>query len=228
MSTLSGFERLRKVVFGSCLITAPALLLVGGLLQPRDATDPARQYKIVSGTADRWQVNWMMAVSMLLMVGAVLGLAHLLHEQRPAEGILGGAVAVTGILTLFVVEAETVIVSGLGRSSEAGAAAPSGAILEFGPTRWTLPLTAVLLLPVGLVDMGYGLYRAQVVPTWAACAVGVGALLFAVSLPTGSAVVFAVGLVSMVVGVVPIGWKVLVETDEQWEHPPRLSAHPAI
>ena len=86
---------------------------------------------------------------------------------------------------------------------------------------------AVLLLPVGLVAMSYGLYRAQVAPTWAAGALGLGALLFAAALPTGSAVLFAIGLAAMVAGMAPIGWKVLGETDEQWEHPPRLSARPA-
>jgi hypothetical protein len=58
-------------------------------------------------------------------------------------------------------------------------------------------------------------------------ALGFGALLFAVSLPTGSAVVFAVGLAALLVGMAPIGWTLLSETDEQWEHPPRLSTSPA-
>jgi hypothetical protein len=86
---------------------------------------------------------------------------------------------------------------------------------------------AVLLLSVGLVAMGYGLYRAHVAPTWTACALGLGALLFAASLPTGSAVVSAIGLAAIVVGMARIGWEVLGETDEQWEHPPKLGTRPA-
>jgi hypothetical protein len=229
MSTLSKSERFRKPACGSCLIAAPTLLLVGGLLHPKETTDPARQYEIVSSSADRWELaHWIITASMLLMVGAVLGLAHLLHKQRPAEGILGGAVALVGVLALFAVAAaETVVVPELGRSTEAGAAALYERILEFGSTRWTILLVAVLLLPIGLVAMSYGLYRAQVAPTWAAGTLGLGALLFAVALPTGSAVVFAIGLAAMVIGMAPIGWKVLGETDEQWEHPSRLSARPA-
>ena len=202
MSTLPKSERLRKAICGSCLIAAPALLLVGGLLHPTETTDPARQYEIISSSADRWELaHWIITASMLLMVGAVLGLAHLLHEQRPAEGILGGAVALVGVLALFAVAAaETVVIPELGRSSEAGAAALYERIFEFGSTRWTVLLVAVLLLPVGLVAMSYGLYRAQVEPTWAAGALGLGALLFAAALPTGSAVVFAIGLAAMVVG----------------------------
>jgi hypothetical protein len=204
-------------------------LLVGGLLHPEETTDPARQYEIISSSADRWELaHWIITASMLLMVGAVLGLAHQLHERRPAEAILGGAVALAGVLALFAVAAaETVVIPELGRSSEAAAAALYERIFEFGSTGWTVLLVAVLLLPVGLVTMSYGLYRASVAPRWAAGALGVGALLFAASLPSGSAVVFAIGLAAMVVGMAPIGWEVLGESDEQWEHPPRLSARPA-
>jgi hypothetical protein len=229
MSTLSKSERFRKAACGSCLIAAPTLLLVGGLLHPKETTDPARQYEIVSSSADRWELaHWIITASMLLMVGAVLGLAHLLHKQRPVEGILGGAVALVGVLALFAVAAaETVVIPELGRSTEAGAAALYERIFAFGSTRWTVLLVTVLLLPIGLLAMSHGLYRAQVAPKWAAGTLGLGALLFAVALPTGSAVVFAIGLAAMVIGMAPIGWKVLGETDEQWEHPARLSARPA-
>jgi len=229
VNTLSKFERLRKAICGSCLIAAPALLLVGGLLHPEETTDTARQYEIISSNADRWELaHWIIAASMLLMVGAVLGLAHQLHEQRPAEGILGGAAALVGVLALFAVAAaETVVIPELGRSSEAGAAALYGRIFAFGSTRWTVLLVAVLLLPVGLIAMSYGLYRARVARVWAAVALGLGALVFGAALPTGSAVLFAIGLAAMVVGMAPIGSKMLVETDDQWEHPPRLGARPA-
>jgi len=227
MSPLSKAERLRKAICGSCLITAPAMLLVGGLLHPEETTDPARQYEIIASNVDRWEVaHWIITVSMLLMVGAVIGLSHQLHEQRPTEGIIGGAVALVGVLALFAVAAaETVVVPEFGRSSESGAAALYERIFEFGSTRWTVLLVAVLLLPVGLVVMSYGLYRAQVAATWAAGAVGIGALLFAVSLPTGSALVFAVGLAALFVGMAPIGWELLGETDEHWQHPRQRSAH---
>lgn len=229
MSTLSKAERLYKGICGSCLVAAPALLLVGGLLHPQETTDPVRQFEIIASSADRWELaHWIIMVSMLLMVGAVLGLAHELHEQRPSEGILGGAVALVGVLALFAVAAaETVVIPELGRSSEAGAATLYERIFEFGSTRWTVLLVAVLLLPVGLVAMSYGVYRARVVGTWAAVALGLGALLFAVALPTGVAALFAIGLAAMVIGMAPIGWRMVAEPDERWEHPARPAARPA-
>lgn len=95
-----------------------------------------------------------------------------------------------------------------------------------GPKNWTELLVAVLLIPVGLVAVSFGLYRARLAPTWTTGKLGVGGPLFAVSLPTGYAVVFAVGLAAMAIGMAPIGWRVPGETDERWEHPP-LSTSPA-
>jgi hypothetical protein len=93
---------------------------------------------------------------------------------------------------------------------------------------WDPPdLRWAAVLPVGLVAMGYGLYRAQVAPRWASGALGLGALLFAASLPTDSAVVSEIGLAAMVVGMARIGWEVLGESDEQWQHPPKLGTRPA-
>lgn len=229
MTTLSKSERLRKALCGTCLIAAPALFLVGGLLHPDESANAARQYEIIAGNADRWEfAHWIITASMLLMVGAVVGLAHLLHERRPAEGILGGAVTLVGALALFAVAAaEAVVVPELGRSSEAGAGAIYEQTFAFGANPWTVLLVAALLLPVGLVAMTYGLYRAQLVPTWVAGALGIGAVVLAVSLPTGSAVAFVVGLAGLVVGMSQIGWTVLSETDEQWEHPAPVGAIPA-
>ncbi|KGN33028.1 hypothetical protein N802_16440 [Knoellia sinensis KCTC 19936] len=202
---------------------------MGGLLHPEETTNAARQYDIVAANADRWELShWLITASMLLMVGAILGLAHQLHERRPAEGILGGAVAIMGAMALFAVAAaETIVIPELGRSAEAGAGALYEQIFAFGGTRWTVLLVAVLLMPIGLMAMSYGLFRSQVAPTWAAGALGFGALVLIVALPSGSMVAFAVGLAAMTVGMATVGWEVLSETYEQWEHPPVLSAAPA-
>ena len=229
MTTLSTSERLRKTICGSCLIAGPALLLFGGLLHPKETSNAARQYEIVAHNADRWELaHWLITGSMLLMVGAVLGLAHLCTKSVLPRGFSAEPSRLVGVLALFAVAAaETVVIPEFGRSPENGAAALYERIFEFGSTRWTVLLVAVLLLPVGLVAMSYGLYRARLAAPWAVGALGLGAVLFAVALPTGSAVVFAVGLAALFIGMAAIGWEMLGETDEQWQHPARLSARPA-
>lgn len=224
MTTLSTSERLLKTVCGSCLVLAPAVLLVGGLLHPEETTDAARQFEIIAANIGRWEVaHWLISASMLLMVGAVVGLAHLLHDHRPGEGIIGGAVTMVGVMALFAVAtSEAAIIPELGRSDTAEAAALFGRIFESG-ARWVL-LIPVMLLPIGLIVMSYGMYKGRVAQVWVPASVAVGSLVFAVSLPTGSPVAFAIGLALIFVGLARVGWNVLAGTDEQWHHPPQMGA----
>jgi hypothetical protein len=71
------------------------------------------------------------------------------------------------------------------------------------------------------------MYRSQVAQPWVAGSVALGAAFFAVSLPTGSPVTFTIGLALLLVGLAPVGWSVLTETDEQWHHPAQVGAQPA-
>jgi hypothetical protein len=227
MMAISPSERLLKTICGICLVLAPASLLVGGLLHPEETTDATRQFEIIAADVGRWELShWIISASLLLMTGAVVGLAHLLHERRPAEGIVGGAATLVGVMALFAVAtSEAAIIPVLGRSGTAEAAALFEHIVDSG-ARWVL-LVPVLLLPLGLIVMSYGMYRARVTETWVAGCVALGSAAFAVSLPTGSPVAFAIGLVLMLVGLARVGWSVLAESDEQWRHPPPMGAQPA-
>jgi hypothetical protein len=219
MTTVSSSERLLKTICGSCLILAPAVLLVGGALHPEETTDAARQYEIIAGNLGRWELaHWLISASMLLMLGAVVGLAHLLHEHRPAEGIVGGAATMIGVMALFAVAAaEAAIVPQIGRSGDAQL---FESIVTSGG--WWVLLGAVLLLPLGLIIMSYGMYRSRVAQTWVAGTIALGSVAFAVSLPTGSPVAFIIGLVLMLAGLARVGWSMLTASDDQWRHPPQL------
>ncbi len=225
MTTISSSERLLKTICGSCLILAPAVLLVGGLLHPEETTDAGRQFEIISANLERWELaHWLITASMLLMLGAVVGLAHLLHDHQPAEAIVGGAATMVGVLALFAVaSAEAAIVPQIGRSGDAQ-------LFEtiVSSSGWWVLLVPVLLLPLGLIVMSYGMFRSRVAQTWVAGIVALGSLAFGISLPTGSYWVFVVGAVLMLVGLGRVGWGVLTETDEQWHHPPQMGAQPAV
>jgi len=59
MGTLARSKRLRKLLCGSCLIAAPSLLLVDGILQPTETTDPVRQYGILSSRRPSAGLWWL-------------------------------------------------------------------------------------------------------------------------------------------------------------------------
>ena len=91
---MSTSERLRKGATGVCLVVAPLGLLVGLLLHPQESMDPAKQLGIIASDPDRWAMaHYIIAASAVVLAGAVLGLAHLLHERRPGQAIVGGACA---------------------------------------------------------------------------------------------------------------------------------------
>ena len=88
MTTNSSSERLLKTICGSCLILAPAVLLVGGAIHPEETTDAARQYEIIADNLGRWELaHWLIAGSMLLMMGAG-DIGHA-AQQIAANGFAG-------------------------------------------------------------------------------------------------------------------------------------------
>ena len=226
MATLSQSEKLLKTMCGSCLIAAPAVLLVGGSIHPEETTDAARQYEILVDQVDRWELaHWLISAAMLLMMGAVVGLAHLLRRDRPVEGIVGGAATMVGTMALFAVAtAEATVITELGRADPA-AASPIFERHTESVGAWVL-LVPVLLLPVGLIVMSYGLHRGRVAESWVVAAVAVGSVLFAVALPTGSPIAFVVGNALILIGLARIGWGVLTGSDEAWQNPPHVGAEP--
>ena len=143
-------------------------------MHPEETTDARRQFEIIVDNLGRWELaHWFISAAMLLMMGAVVGLAHLLHEHRPAEGIVGGAATAVGVLGLFAVATfEAVTVPRIGQSGDAQLFED---IFTSGDFRLLFGL--VLVLPLGLIIMSYGILsepgRVDVgcrhVSAWARC-----------------------------------------------------------
>jgi hypothetical protein len=228
MATTTSSERLLKKICGSCLILAPAVLLVGGLIHPEETTDEARQFRIIAADLGRWELaHWLICGAMVLMVGAVVGLAHVLRGTRPTEGIVGGAATVVGVMALLgIASVEAAAVPQIVGSDAPGAEQVFGDFFLSGQ-QWALQ-GPVILLPLGLIIMSYGLYAGKLAQAWVAACVAVGSVAFAIALPTGSAVAFAIGLFLIFVGLARVGVSVLSESDEQWNHPPQIGAQPAV
>jgi hypothetical protein len=218
---MSTWERLRKGATGVCLVVAPLGLLVGLLLHPQEDIDPAKQLGIIAADADRWaMVHYIIAASAVVLVGAVLGLAHLIHEHRPGQAIVGGAMGVVGAMSLFTVAfTEATFGAQMGRASADGAIVDAfGAVMAL-PASYAL-LVGTLIGPLGTIVLGSGLYMAGVAPKWTALALMVGGLGFAVGAPTAMIPLLTVGAALQLLAMAPIGFMVFRETDEEWMHTP--------
>lgn len=213
-------ERVRKTLTGACMIAAPIAFLVG------DLTWPVKHSKAASALADAMRVSdsriWFSTLvtlaGMALFVGAVLGLAHMLHEHHPALAITGGAVALVGLVFVAaIIGAQGVFLTAAVRhGSDAATVAMVKDVVSL-----SMPLGLMtMLVGIGAIVLAVGLMQAKLIPMWA----GVLIIIAAVGLDIGPAtalkpVIYAAEI-ALIVGLGAVGVEVLTETDEQWEHTP--------
>jgi hypothetical protein len=215
-------EHLRKLVTGACLIAAPAVLIVGEAIHPDEQSDAAEMMATIAGGLDRWYwAHVIVLLGMLLTVGAVLGLAHMLHERRPLLAFVGGGLAIAGVLFVSaIIGADGFAGYFVARESAAtpeGVAVMDG-LLEGG--RMMALYVPALLLSVGVAVLGVGLWQTRVAAKWEAGLVMAGAVVMGVGFPAGSRPVVLAGMVLLLAGLAPIGYGVLTESDEEWAHTP--------
>lgn len=216
-------EHLRKMVTGACLIAAPLVFVVSESIHPDDKTNATDEVAVIAGGLDRWYTaHALEIVGLTLMVGAVLGLAHLLHERSPGVAVTGGALALIGL----VAAAAAFGAEGLGSYYLVKHAPTSAAVAAyddmFNGMRIIPFFAASLLISVGLIVLAVQLHRTRVVAAWEAGAVGLGAILVAVSGPSSTQVLALAGMVVLFVGLAPIGYMVLTESDAEWAHTPEF------
>lgn len=218
---MSTSERLRKGATGVCLVVAPLGLLVGLILHPAESMDAAEQLSIIAAEADRWALaHYIVAASAVVLAGAVLGLAHLIHERRPGQAIVGGALGMIGAMALLAVAlGEATFGAQMGRVSTSGGVLEAfGAVVE-SPASMVI-LIGALMGPLGAIVLGSGLYAAGVAPQWTAIALMAGGACLLVGLPLNLPPLAILGGALQSLGMVPIGVMVFGETDEEWMHTP--------
>jgi hypothetical protein len=221
MSVNGSSERLRKLATGTCLVLAPAGLLLGMALHPPESYDPAEQLSIIRNDPGQWATaHWVITVAAIMFAGAVIGLAHLVHERKPGFAIIGGAMGVVGAASLAAIAfAEGAFAAELGRVSGGDGVLAAFTAATTGPA-FLLIIMGALLGPLATIVLGAGAYQANVVPRWAALATMAGGLCVSVALPINFHPLALVGSGLMLAGMGAIGMMVLGETDEEWAHTP--------
>jgi len=222
---MSTSERLRKVATGVCLVVAPLGLLAGLVLHPAESSDGAEQLGIIATDANRWAMaHFILAATAVVMVGAVLGLAHLVHERRPGQAIVGGAMGVVGATSLCAVAfAEATYGAQMGRAGAGGGISDAYGAVAASPSSLVI-LIGALMGPLGFVVLGSGLYMAAVVPRWAAVALMVGGVCLVVGLPLALMPLAILGAAIQLLAMATIGVMVIGESDEEWMHTPARAA----
>jgi len=223
VSQLSDAHHFRRMVAGWCMVLAPLFLLASAVVSPSLDTDETALLNNVAADMDRWYLSTLLAfVAIILAVPAVLGVMHMLRERRAAEGHVGGALALIGLLAAMAATGASFVVWQMAASgADRGEMA---ALLDRVQSTAGVTIPVFLLtfgIAVGFVVLAYGLWRAGAAHWSIAGALAVGAIVNCASFPAASVAMGIVGAALVLVGFATLGRVVLTETDEDWEHTPQ-------
>jgi hypothetical protein len=216
--SLSDSHHTRKMVAGACMVLAPLFLLVGAVIHPTADTSALSQAAAIATEPDAWYIaHLLILASIVLAVPAVLGLMHMLREKQGAAGLVGGGLALLGLMAFVGIVAIEMVFW------QAGPAVQTAALID------RVDDTAGIMIPFGVVSLGFGLgvialaaglYAARVVSPLMAGCLAVGAAALNVSAMTATEWVGIAGAAVFALGLGTIGFMVLAEADGDWEHTP--------
>jgi hypothetical protein len=216
--SLSDSHHMRKLVAGACMVLAPLFLLVAAVIHPEMGTSAASQANAIASDPDAWYIAHLLGlVSIVLAVPAVLGLMHMLREKQVAAGLVGGGLALLGLLAFVGIVA---IEMTLWR---AGDVAATTALIDRidDTTGIVIPFFVVSLgFGLGMIALAAGLYGARAVSAVMAACLAVGAAAVVIASATAMEWLFIAGAAVLALGFGMTGFMVLSEADADWEHTP--------
>lgn len=172
-----------RTATGVALIVGPALFLVDNLIHPEELTrgNEAEQLAEIAASPDRWQIAHLIGfVSLIFFTAAALGLAYVVVERRRRLGLVGGGLAMIGLLALAFAFALDGYTWGTLGSLYDDPALDRQTLAEtldrIQSSGWSLPYySLVALFGAGMVALAWGV--AQEVGRRRALLLGVGVVL---------------------------------------------------
>ena len=197
------------------------LVLAAFVVSPALKDGSAAQVAEVARHQDAFLTSMLLSLgAVLLVIGAVLGLMHMLREREVSLGHIGGGLALVGLVaTVAQLGAQLTLLPMVDDGVQAADVSAWHSLTHDSATMiplFILPFAAVL----GFAALGLGLLRARVVDWWMAAMLVLGALGISLAAPLASITVGIVGAALFLVGSASIGLMVLRESDADWEHTP--------
>ena len=219
----SDSHHFRKMVARVCMVAATLCVLAAFVVSPALHPDPGAQLASSAADADRTLLSALLSLAAVaLMIGAVMGLMHMLRERMVSFGHIGGAMALLGLVAYAaqfgaLMLAWQMVGDGVQRGDVTawdGLISSTAGIVALSVVAW--------IGTAGIVVLAAGLYRARAVDWWMAAFVAIGAVGIALAAPLGSVGVGIAAAALFLVGLGSIGMMVLRETDAEWEHTPEF------
>ena len=218
---ISDAHHFRKMIAGCCMVIGPFLALVAFVISPAIKDGSAAQLAEIARHQDRFLLSMFLSLAaVLLVMGAVMGLMHMLREREVALGHIGGGLALMGLLAVMAqLGGQFTLWPMVDDGVQAADVSAWHSLTHDTATvipLFVLPWAAVL----GFAVLALGLYRAHAVDWWMSAMLALGALGITLAGPMASITVGIVGAALFLVGSGSIGLMVLRESDADWEHTP--------
>jgi hypothetical protein len=197
----------------AALVVAPLLALADNLLHPKEFTrdHEAQQLDRIADAYTRWQLAHALGfLAIVIFAAATLGLAFLVARRRPRLGLIGGALAITGLIGL----ASVITIDGYtwgtlgGVSRQAGIDQPTlqRALHEVQQSSWSLLYYTVPALWIaGTAVLAIAAARFAGVPGWAGALLAIGALLVGTETAVTSNAYFIASSIVFLAGSAAVG-----------------------
>ena len=206
---------LRRITAGA-LVLAPGLFLLDNLLHPKEFErgNEAEQLAEIADAYHRWQAAHAIGfVSVIVFGVAVAGLAALVYRVAQRPGLIGGALAMAGLMGL----AAAVTIDGytwgvLGEVSarpDADAATVALVLKDVQESEWSLiyyltPLGFIL----GMLVLIVSTIREKLAPAWAGALLALGVLMVGTETAIISNAYFVAGASVLLAGGAAMAWSI--------------------
>lgn len=198
------------------MIAGPIVMFASDLVGRSTNTDTDSKYvaKVASNVGLHWLSGLLMMIGALLLLGAFIGVAHLVRGRRPALANVGGALAAGGVTAIIGWAVITMGVdTELAKSPDRAA---MNRLYEKAQSSGYIAPNIILmfLFLIGVIVLAVGLWRSQAAPRWVAALLGLA--MVALFVIQGNGVAALIPSVLLIVALGTIGLSVLSSSDEEW------------
>ena len=222
---LSDSRRVSRVGLGACMVAAPLLMAAGDFLDRHVSSDNDAKYvaQVAAHHKTHWLAGFLMLLGAMALLGAVIGLAHLVRTRKPALANVAGPLAAVGSMALvgwavITMGVDPALARNPNRAAMVSLYHDASNSSDMAPN-----IVLMVLFMLGVIALSVGLWRARAVPRALAAILGIS--MVALFLGNGGAGQVVASLLFLI-GMGGIGMTVLGRSDEEWETGVMPSAPP--
>ena len=216
---LSDRRTFRRQVAGAAMIVAPLVFVIAEVLHASFRTEAAAQLTAVADNTGRWYAaHSLVLLSLALAVPAFFGLVHLLGTGRAVLGHLSLVAFIPGLVAVAAIVGMELVLWQMAQP-EANRTEMIALAERLNESAGVVGVFLVaLLFPLAWLLVGIGLYRARIVPSWAAVLIALSQPIgFVGELAEAPKALAVSAQIAFAIGLIPVGIRVLRQSDAEWE-----------